>query len=149
MGAGHVHLFGDGAVFAASDSAGVATVIQNNSSGIAASDHSSVGLFPRTTVTANTGDGVILEAGSEGQFDAFFSATDVSVTNNGGHGVRIGDLSMAAFRTFSSGPTITGNNRSATTPYDVVCDPVFSTTRGFANLIGATTNCPAEQPRNP
>ncbi len=87
-------------------------------------------------ITGNALDGVTLQMGSS------MRMFDSSITNNGGHQVRIGDLSMASF----APGTVTGANYP-----DVVCDPLFSTTRNLRSLIlrGATTNCPAELPPTP
>jgi len=89
-------------------------------------------------ISGNAGDGVTLQIGST--MNLFAS----SITNNNGHQIRIGDLSVARFSGFQSN-TVTG----ATVP-DVVCDPQFSTTRQLsANAPGTTTNCPAELPPTP
>jgi hypothetical protein len=84
-------------------------------------------------ITGNAGDGVTLQVGSA------MNMTSSSITNNNGHQVRIGDLSVARFVGFQSN-TVTGSNFP-----DVVCDPQFSATRQLAaNAPDATTNCPAE-----
>ena len=111
--------------------------IQNNlGSGIRSASHSTVALGA-SNIAGNAGDGVSLQSSSE------MTMTNVSVVNNQGHQVRIGDLSFVRFAGFQSN-TILGANKP-----DVVCDPQFSTTRDFANLAGATTNCPAELPPTP
>lgn len=86
-------------------------------------------------VTGNAGDGLALRLGSTARIG------DSTVSANGGHQVRIGDLSSARFEGTSA---VSGANFP-----DVVCDPVYSATRGFGTLVGTTTNCPAEQAPNP
>jgi len=108
--------------------------IQNNAgNGIRASLHNIVNLNS-AVITGNAVDGVTLQLGSAMNLIA------TSITNNGGHQVRIGDLSVVRFSGFQSN-TISGSNFP-----DVVCDPQFSTTRQLANALSATTNCPAELP---
>jgi parallel beta helix pectate lyase-like protein len=87
------------------------------------------------TVSDNAGDGVALQAGST----ANLRGSEIS--GNAGHQVRIGDLSSAVFGNF--------NAVFGTTSPDVVCDPVFSATRGLSGLSGTTTNCPPELPPTP
>jgi hypothetical protein len=113
-----------------------ATIQNNAGNGIRASLHNTVNLNS-AVITGNTVDGVTLQIGSA--MNVFAS----SITNNGGHQVRIGDLSVAHF---TGGPTntVTGANFP-----DVVCDPQFSATRQLSNAPGATTNCPAELPPTP
>lgn len=90
-----------------------------------------------TEIMNNAGDGISLQGGST------LGVMTSTIRSNGGHQVRIGDLSFAQFNGFQSN-TITGVNEP-----DVVCDPKFSTTRGLSNLTGITTNCPAELPPTP
>jgi hypothetical protein len=113
------------------------TTIQNNGgNGIRASLHNTVNL-QSAVITDNAVDGVTLQLGSA------MNAQSSNISNNGGHQVRIGDLSVARF---SGGSTnkVTGVNFP-----DVVCDPQFSATRQLSNAPGATTNCPAELPPTP
>jgi len=112
--------------------------IQNNAgNGIRASLHNVVNLNS-AVITGNAVDGVTLQLGSA------LNLIATSITNNGGHQVRIGDLSVVRFSGFQSN-TISGSNFP-----DVVCDPQFSTTRQLAaNAVSATTNCPAELPPTP
>jgi hypothetical protein len=56
------------------------------------------------------------------------------ITNNGGAGVFLGDLSFAFFGVNSN---VTGNAGGT----DVVCDTQYSATRGALTNIGGTTNC--------
>jgi len=110
--------------------------IQNNSgNGIRTSLHNTI-LLNSALITGNSLDGVTLQMGSA------LNMFDSSITNNGGHQVRIGDLSIAQF----APGTVTGPNYP-----EVVCDPQFSTTRNLRSLIliGTTTNCPAELPPTP
>jgi hypothetical protein len=118
---------------------GQPTTIQNNSTGIIANVGSSLFLFP-VVISGNSGDGVQIQGNSSADFRA------AAVTGNQGHGVRIGDVSFVRFRGQTN---VSGNNTSASSPLDVVCDPRFSTTRGIGTLTGATTNCPAELPVTP
>ena len=127
-----------GFLAASSGNLTAAVTIENNAgNGIRAALHNTISLIP-AIITANALDGVTLQIGSA--LNMFGS----SITNNGGHQVRIGDLSVARFSGFQSN-TVTGANSP-----DVVCDPQFSTTRQLAaNAPGATTNCPAELPPTP
>jgi hypothetical protein len=117
----------------------IATVtIRNNAgNGIGTALHNTI-ILNSAIVSGNAVDGVTLQMGST--LDMFAS----NITNNRGHQVRIGDLSVARFSGFQSN-TVTGANFP-----DVVCDPQFSATRQLAaNAVGATTNCPAELPPTP
>jgi hypothetical protein len=109
------------------------TIHGNAGNGITAIAHSIVALDP-ATITNNSGDGVRLMGGST------MRTSGSTIAFNSGHQVRIGDLSWVQF----SGDSITGPNYP-----DVVCDPLFSTTRGLGNLAGSTSNCPAELPPTP
>jgi len=122
---------------------GIATnpIVQNNSgNGISANLNSMVDLLA-VTVIGNAGDGLRLTGSSTATI-----RNGSAITQNIGHGVRIGDLS---FVEFSSDDTVVGNNTGVATPYDVICDPVNSATRRLGSLTGTKTNCPAEQPINP
>ena len=83
------------------------------------------------TVTGNAADGVTIQGGSA------MRTTRSMVSGNQGHQVRIGDLSFARF---GAATTVAGS----TFP-DVLCDGASAATRGIGNLVGVTTNCPAEQ----
>ena len=108
------------------------TVQGNQNRGILATTSSTVRLFA-STVKANAGDGVRLQQSSQARFDNFFGAN--AITNNGGAGVSVSDLSFALFDVNSN---VTGNVGGT----DVVCLPQFSATRGaLTNLSGGTTNC--------
>lgn len=115
-----------------------AVTVQNNSgNGIIATLNDTL-VLNTVSITGNIGDGVALQSGS----GATLFAT--AITNNLGHQVRIGDLSFVRFAGFQSN-SISGANFP-----DVVCDPQFSATRQLAsNVVGATTNCPAELPSAP
>jgi hypothetical protein len=113
------------------------SIKDNAGNGIRAPLHNTVNLNA-AIITGNLVDGVTLQVGSAMNIFA------TSITNNGGHQVRIGDLSVARFSGFQSN-TIAGANFP-----DVVCDPKYSATRQLAaNAPGATTNCPAELPTTP
>jgi parallel beta helix pectate lyase-like protein len=105
------------------------SVSDNGGNGITAPG-ASVVFLGGATVSRNAGDGLALQAGSTA------TVRGSEISSNAGHQVRIGDLSSAVFGNF--------NAVLGTTFPDVVCDPVFSATRGFGNLAGTTTNCPAE-----
>lgn len=108
------------------------TVNGNQNHGIVAVTSSTIRLLG-TTVTANVGDGIALQQSSQAKFDSLFAVN--TVTNNGGAGVRVSDLSFAFFA-----PTgvVTGNAGGI----DVVCQPQFSATRGaLTNIAGGSTNC--------
>lgn len=117
------------------------TTIQNNGQdGILADVNSTLRIQLGANITGNARDGIRLEGGSK----AILS--NVNISANTGHGLRIGDLSFVEFAGQNS---ITGNNPGVGTPLDVVCDPKDSATRGIGTLIGTATNCPAEPPINP
>jgi hypothetical protein len=111
------------------------TISNNSGNGITAGLHNSV-TINSADIRGNAFDGISLQAGSS------LRIAGSSVSSNGGHQIRIGDLSLARFG--GLGNAVTGTNAP-----DVVCDPVFSATRNFANLAGTTTNCPAELPAIP
>jgi hypothetical protein len=152
LGAGSVNFFGGAVTGNAADGVSVrnggylgvsagnvyptVTIQGNAGNGITAQSHSTLALSP-ASITGNGGDGVSLQGASE------MTTLGSSITNNAGHQVRIGDLSFARFAGFQSN-TITGSHFP-----DVVCDPQFSATRQFGNLVGASTNCPAELPPTP
>lgn len=118
-----------------------ATMIQNNGQdGILADVNSTLRIELGANITGNARDGIRLEGGSK----AILS--NVTLSGNTGHGLRIGDLSFAEF---AGQNTISGNNLGTGTPLDVVCDPQYSATRGIGTLSGTATNCPAEPPMNP
>ncbi len=151
LGAGHVAFFGGvvsgnsshGVIVGNGGSLGLGggTVyadvsIQNNGGNGITALHSSVNLNPGM-ITGNSGDGVSLQG------ESAINMIGSTITSNLGHQVRIGDLSFARFTGYLSN-TVSGGNSP-----DVVCDPVYSTTRRFSNLSGTTTNCPAELPPAP
>ena len=108
------------------------TVQGNQNRGIVATTSSTIRLLA-SVVTANAGDGVRLQQSSQARFDNF--AGPNSITNNGGAGVKLFDLSFAFF---DVNGVVTGNTGGT----DVVCNPQFSTTRGaLTNLGGGSTNC--------
>lgn len=76
------------------DAANVGNMIQNNLGNGISSFHGSVQIpgTANSTISGNSGDGVQLEGASAGNI------VGVTITNNLGHGVRIGDLSFAQFR---------------------------------------------------
>jgi hypothetical protein len=124
----------NGGFFAASPSSLMPnpSIQSNGGYGIRTTLHNTVTL-DSTVITGNVLDGVTL------QINSAMTMFASSITNNGGHQVRIGDLSVVRFTGFQSN-SITGANSP-----DVVCDPQFSATRQLAaNVVGATTNCPAE-----
>jgi len=85
-------------------------------------------------IIANGGSGIFADAASEVNV-TFPNITGTIITNNGGFGVRLGDLSFASF---AQGNSVTGNLAGT----DVVCQPQFSATRGaLTNINGGTTNC--------
>jgi len=151
VGAGSANLFGgsitgnaaDGVFMSAGGFLGLAggnllpnvTISNNAGNGITAQLHNSIA-GNSANISGNAGDGISLQGGSSLQIAAS------RVRDNGGHQIRIGDLSFVRFGGF--GNTVTGANSP-----DVVCDPAFSATRNFANLLGTTTNCPAELPAAP
>jgi hypothetical protein len=82
-------------------------------------------------ISGNSGDGVQLEGASAGNI------VGVTITNNQGHGVRIGDLSFAQFK--HGGAFI---NSNSTLP-NILCDSAYSATRGV-KPTATDTNFPAE-----
>jgi hypothetical protein len=108
------------------------TVQGNQNRGIVATTSSTIRLLA-SVVTANAGDGVRLQQSSQARFDNFAGTN--SITNNGGPGVDLFDLSFAYF---DINGVVTGNGGGT----DVVCNPQFSATRGaLTNLGGGSTNC--------
>jgi hypothetical protein len=108
-------------------------VVQGNQGfGIRAVEGSTIRITA-STITANHGNGVELDQATQARFEAFSDTN--GITNNGGVGVFLGDLSFAAFDANSN----VTNNGGGT---DVVCGTQFSATRGaLTNIGGGTTNC--------
>lgn len=103
--------------------------INNAGDGIQGLAHSTLRINDGAVVQGNAGHGIRVESASEAELGS------VSINNNGGDGISIGDLSFVWFRGASS---ITGNLSGT----DVNCRPQFSATRGtVGNLGGGTTNC--------
>jgi len=108
------------------------SVNENQNHGILAVTSSTIRLMG-VSVTSNGGDGVGLQQSSQAKVDSLFGVN--TITNNGGAGVNLGDLSFSYFAPTS----IVMGNAGGT---DVVCNPQFSATRGaLINLGGGTTNC--------
>jgi hypothetical protein len=107
--------------------------VKNNVSGpgIYAESHGTIQIFG-VTISGNSGDGLYLDAASTGL------VMDSEITGNSGHAVRIGPLSFGWF--YEGGSVVSGNVEP-----QVVCDLPHSAARGV-QLVGATTNCEAEQP---
>jgi hypothetical protein len=126
-----------GAVVNAGSRLSGSLVSQNNGgSGIRVANHSILNLSDSALV-GNGGPGVWAVGGSETAFSD--NLTFNLVTGNGGQGVRLGDLSFAAF---AGADQITGNHLGDPFGLDVYCGPQFSATRGvFTNIGGGTTNC--------
>ena len=104
------------------------TIQDNGNDGLRAIDNSVLRL-EGNTITGSGGDGILVFYSSV----AFLQFGNI-VTNNGGAGVRIRDLSMGGF----GGEDVTGNLGGT----DVVCEPQFAATRGaLTNINGGTTNC--------
>lgn len=133
-----VTLQGNGAAGAAavsgSNLTAVSTTAQSNGGqGLRVTTHATVRLFD-CLITGNGGSGIFADAASEVNV-TFPSTTGTIITNNGGFGVRLGDLSFASFE---QGNSVTGNLAGT----DVVCQPQFSATRGaLTNINGGITNC--------
>ncbi len=133
-----VTLQGNGAAGAAavsgSNLTAASTTIQNNGGqGLRVTTHGTMRLFD-CLITGNGGSGILADAASEVNV-SFPSTTGTIITNNGGFGVRLRDLSFASFE---PGNSVTGNLVGK----DVVCQPQFSATRGaLTNINGGTTNC--------
>ena len=103
--------------------------VNNAGDGIQGLAHSTLRINDGAVVQGNAGHGIRVESGSEA------SVGSLSINNNGGDGISIGDLSFVWFRGAS---TITGNLSGM----DVDCRPQFSATRGaVGNLGGGKTNC--------
>ena len=106
-------------------------VQENQNLGIRAVEGSTIRILA-STVTANQGNGVELDQSAQARFESF-SGTN-GITNNGGAGVFLGDLSFAFFDVNTN---VTGNAGGT----DVVCGTQYSATRGALTNIGGTTNC--------
>ena len=103
-----------------------ATVENNSEVGVWVAFHSTVELTG-STISHNAGMGAFVWESSSARFTG-----GGSITNNGGPGVVIQDLSMVLFDT----TTVTGNAPGA----DVICAAQFPATRG-AGATGGSTNC--------
>jgi Right handed beta helix region len=104
----------------------VAAIVENNKGrGVLVQFNSTLELFGGS-ISHNGGVGAEVREGSVARFTG---AT--AITNNGGPGVLIHDLSMVTFDA-----TVTGNGGGT----DVVCNPQYSATRNVAGT-GGTTNC--------
>jgi hypothetical protein len=115
---------------ASSLTAYTSSFVSNGNDGIYVRRHSTLALYPGSTVQGNGGNGISLESASE------VGTNSISINDNGGVGISIGDLSFAQLGGPSS--NITGN-RGGT---DVLCLPQFSATRGVhTNTGGGSTNC--------
>jgi hypothetical protein len=104
----------------------VAAIVENNSNrGVLVQFNSTLEQFGGS-ISHNGTVGAEVREGSAARFTG-----GVAITNNGGPGVLIHDLSMVSFDA-----TVTGNGGGT----DVVCNPQYSATRGVADT-GGTTNC--------
>lgn len=109
------------------------SMVQGNQNfGIRAVEGSTIRIVA-STITANHGNGVELDQSAQARFESFAGTN--GITNNGGVGVFVADLSWAGFDVNSN---VTGNAAGT----DVFCNQQFSATRGaLTNLSGGTTNC--------
>jgi parallel beta helix pectate lyase-like protein len=128
-----ISVFMGGLVKLDSDAANVGNTIQNNLGNGISSFRGSLFIAgtANSTISGNGGDGVALQGASAADI------VGVTITNNLGHGVRIGDLSFAQFK--RGGSLINSNNTSP----NIVCDSAYSAERGV-NPTATDTNCPAE-----
>lgn len=110
------------------------TMLQNNAAqGLFVSGHATARLFD-CVINGNGATGVRVDSASEVNV-ADASTTGTSISNNGGFGVRLFDLS---FVSFGQGNSVTGNLLGT----DVRCEPQFPATRGaLTNINGGVTNC--------
>ena len=111
--------------------------IQNNGNfGVRVVGHSTLRLFAGT-ITGNAGSGVTVRGASEANIQSVEGP--INISNNGGNGVQIHDLSFAVFLSGAPPPlTIKGNN---TTP-DVNCFQLsYSAQNATTDIGGGTTNC--------
>lgn len=106
-------------------------VQENRNVGIRAIEGSTIRIIA-STITANHANGVELDQSAQARFEGFAGAN--GITNNGGAGVFVADLSWAGFDVNSN---VTGNAAGT----DVFCNQQFSATRGALTNIGGTTNC--------
>lgn len=116
-----------------------ATIQNNGVAGVRVATHSTFNLLAGT-ITGNATNGVRVGNASEASIQSFDGA--ISISNNGGPGVQIDDLSFVLFQnggTADLALTVTGNSDP-----QVVCNPQFSATRGvFSDVTPQpiTTNC--------
>jgi hypothetical protein len=104
----------------------VTAIVDNNSSrGVLVQFNSTLEIFGGS-ISHNGSAGAEVREGSTARFTG-----GTAITNNGGPGVLIHDLSMVNFDA-----AVTGNGGGT----DVVCDPQYPATRGVADT-GGTTNC--------
>jgi hypothetical protein len=128
-----ISVFVGGVVTLDSDATSVGNTIQNNSVNGISSFRGSVNIVgtANSTISGNGADGVALEGASAALI------AGVTITNNLGHGVRIGDLSFGQFK--HGGSKVISNNTSP----NILCDSAYSAERGV-NPAATDTNCPAE-----
>jgi len=93
------------------------------------------------TVSGNGADGIGLDVSASLRVSPAFlisgAVTVNTITQNGGSGVRVGDLSSATFQGAFNRSTVSGNQQT-----DILCVGPTSFTRGVANVVPpATTNC--------
>ena len=115
------------------DSANLGNTIRNNLGNGISSFRGTVQITytANSTISGNSGDGVMLQGASAANIGA------VTIINNQGHGIRIGDLSFARF---AHGGSFVNSN---STPPNILCDSAYSATRGV-KPTATDTNCPVE-----
>jgi hypothetical protein len=109
------------------------SAIDHNLAGVLVTDHSTVEVDD-SAITANNGNGMIVQSGSEVRFATVTNAGS-TISGNNGRGLVIDDLSFANFQ--AGNTAVFGN---AVQP-DVACQGHFSAMSRNAVITG-TTNCP-------
>ena len=118
-----------------------AIIIGNSNMGILVQNHGAINC-PSCEITNNAAGGVSVDLGGEATFSRTYltSGSPVApwtVTDNGGAGVSVGDLSIATFP-FSQQNGVISGNAGAT---QIVCTGLAAVTRRALQFDGST-NCP-------
>lgn len=123
-------------------SASVRAIITGNTNvGILVQNHGEVSC-PSCEITNNNAGGVSLDLGAAATFSRMYLVSGqpvapLTIIDNGGPGVSVGDLSSATFPYTLANGVISGNNA----PKQIACNGVAAVTRR-AMQFDAGTNCP-------
>ena len=117
-----------------------AIISNNNGSGIVAQNGAEIACAS-CQITGNTADGVNLDLGAHAIFRRVFfttgqAAASLTIADNGGSGVSVGDLSSADFP-FDVNTVIQRNGGQ----YQIACNAATSVTRRALQFAANATNC--------